>query len=264
VKQTCCTGHLADEPDATFGALARSLVADYLETVSVSFELPLFLERIERMAALIAFWGSRTNLTAKASNPREIAFHMIDSLAPLTVARNQAMLRDAFHSGSYVLDLGSGAGFPGLVLASASPASFTLVESRRKRASFLAVAAAEMSLKNVVIESQPIMQALQTEAYGHFDVVTARAYAAPSEFHSAATRVLQPGGLAILYANPVQDMALPEAERTGLDEFRSVPYSIRRGTQVIHRVLGLWRLRQTGVTGGKGDRFAFAPKRWLL
>ena len=51
-----------------------------------------------------------------------------------------------------MLDIGSGAGFPGLVIAAAINASVTLVEARRKRATFLTEAVIEMGLKNVRVE----------------------------------------------------------------------------------------------------------------
>ena len=86
------------------------------------------------------------NLTAHPEDPEEIAFHVIDSVMPVVLASLNGPLHGTFDKGSTVLDLGSGAGFPGLVLAAASPANFTLIESRRKRASFLQVARAEMRL----------------------------------------------------------------------------------------------------------------------
>src|SRR5262249_27111544 len=115
-----------------------------------------FLERIERLAAHIAFWGVRFNITAAPGDPFEICFHIVDSLAPVTLGDRDETLWGAFGTFTQVLDLGSGAGLPGLVLASAVPSSFPMVESRRKRVSFLKVTAADMGLKNVVVESRRI------------------------------------------------------------------------------------------------------------
>src|SRR5579885_2785423 len=106
-----------------------------------------FLQRMERFGAVLALWGARTNLTAKPEDPAEIAFHIADSLMPLK------FMPDILGEGMRVLDFGSGAGFPGLVLASACDAQFTLAEARQKRASFLKVAAAEMGLDNTEILS---------------------------------------------------------------------------------------------------------------
>jgi 16S rRNA (guanine(527)-N(7))-methyltransferase RsmG len=230
-----------------------SLVAGYLDSIRFTSDRILFLERIERLSTTMAFWGARMNLTAEPGDPQELAFHIIDSLIALTFADSEELLRHAFLVGNQVLDLGSGGGFPGLVLASASPANFTLIESRRKRSSFLAVAAAEMDLKNVTVEAARIKphsfcsrragEYAQGELCGGFDAVTARGFAVPSVFHSAAAAALKPGGVAILYANPGQNLALPEAEINGLDGFRARPYTIPRGGRAVQRTLGLWRRR---------------------
>ncbi len=248
---------LCDDRDHTtaLAAEVRCLVADYLDDVCFSSDRALFLDRIERLAALLAFWGSRINLTAAPGDPHELAFHIIDSLMPVVSADGEEFLRHAFREDSHVLDLGSGAGFPGLVLASASPANFTLIESRRKRASFLTVAAAEMGLRNVEVDSRRLRPdptslsrswEAQAEAGGHFDVVTARAFATASIFHSVAAATLKPHGVAILYANPSQDLDLPGAEKSGLYEFRRLPYRVARGDRVVQRTLALW-LRGKGI-----------------
>ncbi len=233
------------------GAQARSLVTQYLDTIDCVCDRIPMLDRIECYGATLALWGSRMNLTAEADDPQELAFHIIDSLSPVILADSEDRLRDAFRAGNRVLDLGSGAGFPGLVLASATPATFTLTESRRKRASFLVFAAAEMRLKNVVVESkriapeQPISRyssaSAPASAYASFDVVTARAFAAPSTFHHTAASVLRLGGIAILYGNAGQDLALPSARENGLYELGSIAYTIPRGSRVIERILGLWQ-----------------------
>jgi 16S rRNA (guanine(527)-N(7))-methyltransferase RsmG len=234
-------------------AQVRSQVAEYLDIVGYAGSRIPLLDRIERLGAMIALWGSRMNLTAEAGNPQELAFHIIDSLSPVILADGEDRLRVAFRAGNRVLDLGSGAGFPGLVLASATPANFTLTESRRKRASFLASAATEMRLDNAVVDvtrmipqrpgSSDAPASGRSNTAAQFDVVTARAFAAPSIFHVTAASILRARGIAILYANAGQNLALPHAEQHGLYEFRPMTYTIPRGSHMIARVLGLWRRR---------------------
>ncbi|HVN28272.1 MAG TPA: 16S rRNA (guanine(527)-N(7))-methyltransferase RsmG [Candidatus Binataceae bacterium] len=192
---------------------------------------PAFLNRIEILARNLATWGVRMNLTARPEDPEEIAFHIIDSLMPIVLATEVDALRSVFHPDSEVLDLGSGAGFPGLVLASGCDAHFTLVESRRKRASFLQIATAEMELRNVAIETR---RAEEIDLVSRFDVVTARAFGDPSVFFALAASALKPAGLAILYANPSQHFNV-EVER--------IPYDLERDGRRVDRVLAIRQKR---------------------
>jgi 16S rRNA (guanine(527)-N(7))-methyltransferase RsmG len=189
---------------------------------------PQFADRIERFAHNIALWGSRMNLTAHPEDPEEIAFHLIDSLMPMVIASDPgSLLAGRFARGIEVLDLGSGAGFPGLVLAAASDAHFTLVESRRKRASFLQIAAAEMALHNVAIEAR---RAEDIDLAGRFDMVTGRAFGDVSKFFSLAASAVKPGGLAILYANPSQRLD---------PEVLEIPYHLERDGRRVERILAV-------------------------
>ncbi|HLK87304.1 MAG TPA: RsmG family class I SAM-dependent methyltransferase [Candidatus Binataceae bacterium] len=155
------------------------------------------------MAATLALWGRTTNLTANPTDPAELAFHVIDSLAPVVFAEGaaRAELDRMLASDRAALDLGSGAGFPGLVLAAAFETRFTLAEARRKRASYLQVAANEMGLGNVTIERRTLTVG---NIGGGFDLVTARAFGAGDDIHAIAAAALRPGGLMLLYASEDQ------------------------------------------------------------
>jgi 16S rRNA (guanine527-N7)-methyltransferase len=217
----------------------KRLVTDYLQQRDLSRHFPSLPDRIERFIALLSLWGGRMNLTGKPDDPSRLTLHVIDSLMPILFSHHpESPLHAEFGQGREALDLGSGAGFPGLVLAAASSASFTLTESRRKRASFLSLAAAEMQLKNVKIDTRRVTT-------GHFnaqfDVVTSRAFAAAPMFHGLAASVLKPGGLAILYANPGQALDMAEAVRQGLEPMEPLAYSIPNGSRETSRILALWR-----------------------
>jgi 16S rRNA (guanine527-N7)-methyltransferase len=205
---------------------------------------PRFLDRIEGLAAALATWGVRMNLTAEPEDPSELAFHIVDSLAPLFLASRDdgAFLIGTFSAGKRALDLGSGAGFPGLVLAAASEAHFTLAESRRKRASFLIVTASEMGLQNVTVEAAHVdASQVKTVFEPAFDVVTARAFGDPVSVYRLAAAALKPGGFAILYANPSQRLQLEEAGASGLGEYRRLAYKVERGDSIVNRILAVWR-----------------------
>ena len=111
---------------------------------------------------------SHHSLTAVREPAAGVEVHIADSLAGLEV--------DAIRSAARIADLGSGAGFPGLVLALALPdAQVVLVESVGKKAGFLEEAAELLQLENVEVVRD------RAEAWeqglGTCDVVTARALA---------------------------------------------------------------------------------------
>jgi 16S rRNA (guanine527-N7)-methyltransferase len=203
----------------------RDRVEAFLHARPVSIDT-LFSERIERLAVTLATWGSKMNLTAHPDDPEEIAFHVIDSLMPLALS-HEDLLHGRFDAGCEILDLGSGAGFPGLVLAAATSAHFTLMESRRKRASFLQVAMGEMQLTNVAVDPR---RADDIDFDARFDVVTARAFGDPREFFALARSALKMNGLAILYANPSQ--RLP-------GDLQHIAYRIPHRGQQVSRILAV-------------------------
>jgi 16S rRNA (guanine(527)-N(7))-methyltransferase RsmG len=198
-----------------------------------TFLTETFIRRMETLAAALALWGAKMNLTAHPDDPVETAFHIVDSLMPL------AFLPDTFTSGKRALDFGSGAGFPGLVLASACRARFTLVEGRGKRASFLQVAAAEMALDNVEVLTTRLTAANTGPG---FDAVLSRASGPASKFYEIAGYALIPGGVAILYANPAQRLDAAATKEAGLSDYCRYPYAVRRGVASVERALATWRL----------------------
>lgn len=205
-----------------------------------------FLERIEKLAATLALWGARTNLTANPGDPGEIAFHIIDSLAPLAFAAGEE--RDALEAvlaadaaeDVTALDIGTGAGFPGLVLAAAFGPHFTLVEPRRKRASYLEVAAREMGLANVAVERR--RATVRTVATG-FGLVTARAFGKLAELCQIAGAALSPGGLLLLYASAGQALDNSAARSAGLTGPSIWTYRLSHGDRVTTRNAAMWRKR---------------------
>jgi 16S rRNA (guanine527-N7)-methyltransferase len=228
-----------DEPRA-IGREVRELVEQRLGEYRFVPPDARFGERIERFAGAIALWGARMNLTARPGDASEIAFHIVDSLMPLVLAgRGEApIIGEAFAQGRRVLDLGAGAGFPGLVLAAASRAEFVLAEPRRKRASFLSVTAAEMGMNNVAVEA---VRGDSAKFAASFDTVIARALGRPAEFYRMAAAALKPVGVAILFANPGQRLELEAARACGMGECERLEYALGRGVREVRRILAVWR-----------------------
>jgi 16S rRNA (guanine527-N7)-methyltransferase len=113
------------------------------------------LERLERFTELLLEWNRVHNLTG-AKDRQEIEANIFDSFYPLRfVARPDSLL-----------DVGTGAGFPGLILAAAWPETPTvLCEPLKKRASFLRIAALEMGLERVEVARKRV-EDLRHEPFG--------------------------------------------------------------------------------------------------
>lgn len=222
---------------ANLGHDVAERVRRFLDRKRVSVHPDLF-GRLERFATTLNIWGQRTNLTAEPDDLSQIAYHIIDSLMPLILASQSQLLRKSFQPTAEVLDLGTGAGFPGLVLAAACDARLTLLEGRRRRANFLRVAAAEMTLHNVEIVTNS-----REVSFGRFAVVTARAFAKPQALYPFAAEALKDGGIAVLYAGPHQPLEEQAALATGLTTAESIIYQLPRdgvafeGRLIIRRKL---------------------------
>ncbi|MDR1328087.1 MAG: 16S rRNA (guanine(527)-N(7))-methyltransferase RsmG [Oscillospiraceae bacterium] len=129
-------------------------------------------EKFARFYGLLTEKNAVMNLTAIRGDEETARLHFLDSLALLALPR----LFDA-PAGARLLDVGSGAGFPGMVLAAARPElRVTLLDAREKRVDFLREAAAALGLANVVCEAARAEELAKTRRAG-FELVTARAVA---------------------------------------------------------------------------------------
>lgn len=133
-----------------------------LTTINLDFDA-LFYERCEKFKLLLKEWGRVHNLTSPASlNDSDIEANIIDSIYPLKFLT---------HFDSFA-DVGTGAGYPGLILAIAKPdVSCTLIEPRAKRAAFLNYAKNILGLKNVQVLQKRVEDVTATQ----FELITSRA-----------------------------------------------------------------------------------------
>ena len=141
-----------------------------------------------RYAELITKWNPAINLVAPGTLPDLRNRHIGDSAQLLALAKPRA--------GSW-LDLGSGGGLPGIVIAILGrnlPLQVTLVESDRRKSAFLTTVRRELQLHNLTVKSTRIEQL----ARGQFDYVSARALAPLSELLSMIAPQLASDGEAWL------------------------------------------------------------------
>ena len=147
------------------------------------------LARIRAYLAVLDDWRERINLIGPGEGRHLWRRHVLDSLQ---------LLKDFFSTDLRVADLGSGAGFPGLVLACAlaerEGASVTLVEKSVRKSQFLEAAIAAVGLPARVL-NQRLEDPAQKE---RFDVVTARALAPLPKLLGYAHGWLKPSGKALL------------------------------------------------------------------
>jgi 16S rRNA (guanine(527)-N(7))-methyltransferase RsmG len=140
--------------------------------------------RLRDYLSLLLRWNTRINLIAKAEAEAAWARHVLDSaqLAPLLPDEPGPLV-----------DLGSGAGFPGMVLALLSGRDTHLVESDRRKCAFLQEAARLLGLTGVTIHPSRIDAARLPLAA----IVSARALAPLPALLGHAHRILAPGGIAL-------------------------------------------------------------------
>jgi 16S rRNA (guanine527-N7)-methyltransferase len=145
--------------------------------------------------ALIARWNRVYNLTALRRPDEMLTHHLLDSLAVVPALQRHLAHAD-LATGARLLDVGSGAGLPGVVLAIVLPQlSVTCIDTVGKKASFIQQVAAELGLP------QLRSQHARVEAWsGHageppFDVVTSRAFSSLADFVALTRGHLAPNGV---------------------------------------------------------------------
>lgn len=140
--------------------------------------------RLGRFVDLLYAWNRNIGLTT-IPRPQAPRLHVLDSLAAVPMVERGPCA-----------DLGTGAGLPGMVLAIARPEiDFVLVESNRRRCSFLLDARRQLGLSNVrVVEGD----ADALEPAGSYPVVISRAFRPPAEFLATARRIVSADGHVVL------------------------------------------------------------------
>ena len=127
-------------------------------------------EKLEAYHALLLEWNARMDLTNVPEDEMALR-HYGDSLLPLEQAA-------WFPQGARLIDVGTGAGFPGMPLAIARPdMQVTLLDSQRKRCDFLSAVAQRLGQGNVTILHARAEDAARTELRERFDIAAARAVA---------------------------------------------------------------------------------------
>ncbi len=146
---------------------------------------PLFYERADFFTRQLLLWNKVHNLTG-ATTYEAVQEHIFDAVYPVSF----------LPAVKTVLDIGTGAGFPGLIMAMALENShFTLVEPLQKRSAFLTYIAASLHLENVTVLGRRI-QEVEAKPY---DLITSRAVTNTEELLSLSQPFIAKGTLLLYF-----------------------------------------------------------------
>lgn len=156
---------------------------------------------------LIAKWTKVYNLTAVRDPAEMMTHHLLDSLAAV-VPLQRHLSQAGLGQGSQLLDVGSGAGLPGVVIAICCPeVAVTCVDTVAKKAAFIKQAALALKLPNLTG-----LHARVESINKPFDVICSRAFASLNDFTQWSTAALAPQGvwMAMKGKHPADELlALP-------------------------------------------------------
>ena len=180
------------------------------------------LEKFFRYYSELQRWNQNINLVSR-KEPNWVRAHFLDSLAPLGMG--------LVPKSGQVLDLGAGAGFPGVPLGMASPGLFVdLAEASGKKCAWLKHLLRVLDMEQcAVLEGRFEMLLLDRGAAGAYDLAVTRAAAQPAKVIQEAEPFLRPGGRLLVYTT--KGLA-------GRNEGKVYPYTIpgSKGPSVIWEV----------------------------
>ena len=179
----------------------NSLISEGLDELGFEND-PLLIEKLEIYLATLKKWNRVYNLTAIDEDSKIIIKHFLDSLSVNQYIQNSGR----------ILDVGTGAGFPGLILALFNPEkSFVLVDGVSKKISFLQEMIGKLNLKNVIAVHTKVEQYNVAE---QFDIIISRAFADIKKMTKLTSHLIKDGGKFIAMKGPdvmseLDDISLP-------------------------------------------------------
>lgn len=201
-------------------------LVETLKQGAAELGLELFDAQISQLLdylALIQKWNKVYNLTAVRDPAEMLTHHLLDSLAVIRPLRQQLQGRaPADGQGMRLLDVGSGAGLPGVVIAICCPdIAVSCVDTVAKKATFIQQAAISLKLPNL-----KGLHARVENLDDHYDVVSSRAFASLADFTNWSRSALAPAGvwMAMKGKHPSDELgALPAGVEVFHVEQLSVP-----------------------------------------
>lgn len=163
------------------------------------------LSKLEKYAQLLIGWNEKVNLTA-ITDPEEITrLHFLDCLYPLSY----------IEKGASVIDVGTGAGFPGIVLKIARPdIELTLLDALNKRLNFLTAVCNELELDAEIIHGRAEDVAHDQDYREQFDYATARAVAPLNVLCEYCLPFVKEGGRFVAMKGKEYEMEIKNAQNS--------------------------------------------------
>ncbi len=173
------------------------------------------MNNLESYSSLILRWNKRIQMTATRELDEFVGRHVVDSLE---------LAKDIPAGAGRMLDVGSGGGLPGIVLAIARPEmEFTLIEPTHKKHAFLRTARRELKLDNLQAHALRDEELVDQDGFEPFDYAVARAVWALDVWLDRAAVLVKPGGL-VFAMEGRDEFELPSGatrQRYQLDDQRS-------------------------------------------
>lgn len=177
---------------------------DILESGLTALNLPHSPDQIQQLLAfikLIAKWNKAYNLTAVRNNEDMARLHILDSLAILPHIE-----------GKRVIDIGTGAGLPGIPLAIFLPeVEFVLLDSNAKKTRFVQQAILELKLKNASVIHNRVEQYQPEQG---FDTITTRAFASLPDIVKLTRHLLSANGVLLAMKGQIPAAELEQENLT--------------------------------------------------
>ena len=194
------------------------------------------VERLLVYLAELMKWSRRVNLIARDTPEAQVVeTHFLDSLTLLPFLDGAGEV--------HLLDVGSGAGFPGLALACVRPdARFTLCEPRQKRVSFLRHVVRTLGLANVEVVAERV-EAHLADWPGRFTHITSRAVAEPAAFLPLVRPLVTPATRVLLMLARAEGLA-------GIERLVSGPWRVDAERRFVLPFSGAPRLVAAVVPDG--------------
>jgi 16S rRNA (guanine527-N7)-methyltransferase len=212
-----------------------------------------WLPLLQRHAALLEAAAPRVKVTT-VSPEEAVRRHFAESLEILRIIRER-------ETAGPLCDVGSGGGFPGLVIAAAEPhLEVHLVEPLQKRARLLAEMAETLGLTKVTVHAIRAEDAGRGPLRERFAIVTARAVATLPELLEYVAPLAQPGGLLALAKGSGIAEELPAAE-TAIAELALGEAETERMRPDVSELVTVLLFRKLGTTPARYPRRAGMPGR---